>query len=57
MEKIAENDVARRWTSKHTTALVLRILKGDIATPEATRQNGFTAAETEELKSALSPGS
>lgn len=50
MEKIPENDVARRWTTKRKTALVLSILKGDTSTQEAARQNGLTVAEIEEWK-------
>ena len=50
MEKEQENESAQRWTTKRKTALVLNILKGDISTQEAARQNGLTVAEIEEWK-------
>ena len=50
MEKEQENEGTQRWTTKRKTALVLNILKGDISTQEAARQNGLTVAEIEEWK-------
>jgi len=45
-----ENDSQQRWTTKRKTALALSILKGDISTQEAARQNGLTVADVEEWK-------
>ena len=50
MEKEQESESAQRWTTKRKTALVLSILKGDISSQEAARQNGLTVAEIEEWK-------
>jgi transposase-like protein len=50
MDKEQENENAQRWTTKRKTALVLSILKGDISSQEAARQNGLTVAEIEEWK-------
>lgn len=50
MDKEQENENAQRWTTKRKTALVLNILKGDISSQEAARQNGLTVAEIEEWK-------
>ena len=45
-----ENDVQQRWTTKRKSALVLSIMKGEISSQEAARQNGLTVAEIEEWK-------
>ncbi len=50
MEKEQESESAQRWTTKRKTALVVSILKGDISSQEAARQNGLTVAEIEEWK-------
>jgi len=50
MEKVPENESVQRWTTKRKAALVLSILKGDISTREAARQNGLTVAEIEQWK-------
>jgi len=50
MEKVPENESVQRWTTKRKAALVLSILKGDISTQEAARQNGLTVAEIEQWK-------
>lgn len=45
-----ENDIQQRWTTKRKTALVLSILKGEISTQEAARQNGLTVGDVEDWK-------
>jgi transposase-like protein len=50
MNNEQEKDAAQRWTTKRKTALVLNILKGDLSSQEAARQNGLTVAEIEEWK-------
>jgi hypothetical protein len=50
MDKEQENESAQRWTTKRKTVLVLNILKGDISSQEAARQNGLTVAEIDEWK-------
>ncbi len=50
MERTTENESMQRWTTKRKAVLVLSILKGDISTQEAARQNGLTVAEIEQWK-------
>ncbi len=50
MNNEQDKDAGQRWTTKRKTTLVISILKGDISTQEAARQNGLTVAEIEEWK-------
>lgn len=46
----SEEEVAKRWTAKRRSALVLSLLRGETSAQEAARQHGLTVAEIEEWK-------
>lgn len=53
---VVEEELAKRWTAKRRSALVLSLLRGETSSQEAARQHGLTVAEIEEWKDRFSTG-
>jgi len=47
---IASPEEVQRWTARRRTAIVLSILKGDMAVEEVARRHGLAASEVDDWK-------